>query len=437
MDAFLGQLRSSPPQQWNKLLSVDLAHASQQIATIQNSLTSVSQHQIEQSVENAHLNDDWTSLNPLVVSFLVFCKNVDPWSILQSHDLLLSFLNQLSIAFMNGQYGEQLCPLMAETVSYILPIMRRVDLVLDSVPGKNHKRLVFISTVLSKVFNHLRALKGSPKKRQLIIFIVNNLNKVYFIIGSPLLCANIFANVNLLELKFKKYPRAQQCEYRYILGRFYMIKNELYKAHYHLSWVFRNILRGQNRNLIRVLRYLLPVSLLIGKVPSKQVLSQFPELYAMYSPLVIHMSNGNEFEFQRHLFMNQHYFKSKSLLILLAQRSRILLYRNLFYKVFQGVDINRLRYDQLQIALMVSLRSSEVQRNVFGDQYLYQTLNEDVDYAFVQNVCSSLIENDMIKGNVMASAKLVVLSKANPFPDVYGNVASKFGISGSEKWMDK
>ena len=435
MDALLSNLRTNDPKVLCGLLSVDLRSHSYQIASVQSSLRSVDASQIKSHVEQYHLNDDWSSFEPLVVSYLLLCKDVDPWSILQSHDLYLSFFNALSMAFMNSQYGESLCPLFQETVGHIIPMVKRVDLVLNRLDGKKNKRLVFVSTVLSRVFNHLRALKGSPRKKELIIFIVNHLNSVYFTIGNPLLCANIFANVNLLELKFQRFPMSQQVQYRYILARYYIIKNQLSKAHHHLSWSFRHCLKGST-NLIRILRYLVPVSMLIGKNPSKQVLMRFPELQAMYGPLVIHSINGNQFEFQRHLFLNQHYFKSRGLLVLLSQRSRILLFRNLALKVFQTCDVNRLPYAKLQVAFAKSLRTSTEQSSTFGNQALYQTLNEPVDLAFVQNVCCSLIENDMVKGNVVASSRLVILSKSNPFPSVYANYTSKYGINGNEKWMD-
>jgi hypothetical protein len=435
LSSFFENLRTKDPHQLSQTLSINLTHSSQQISQLQNVLYTLDEANISQLVENQHLNDDWSQFRLLVTSYLVLCKHIDPWSILKSHDLLLSFFNQLSMAFMSTAYGELLCSLMKDTVSYIVPMMKKLDLVLNSIKGKKYKRLTFISTVLSKVFNHLRSLKGSPVKKTLIIFIVNHLNTVYFIIGSPLLCANIFANVNLLELKFDRYPKGQQVEYRYILGRYYIIKDQLYKAYYHLSWSFRNMIRGSD-NLTKVLRYLIPVSLLIGRIPSKNVLEAFPELNRMYGPLIIHLMNGNHIGFQLHLFHNQNYFKSRGLLILLAQRAKIMIFRNLFLNIYKLNDINRLSYDQLQLALMKSIRSKEEQLNTFGNQYMYQIMNEQVDYAFVQNVCCSLIENDLIKGNVVASAKLVILSKANAFPPAHETYEVKFGIAHNEKWMD-
>lgn len=436
MDDLFQRLKTRDATQLAQTLSINLEHASPRISQLQNALESRSDSQVSTLVEQQHLNDDWAQFEPLVTSYLLLCKHIDPWSILKSHDLLLSFFSQLCSAFMNTQFGELLCPLVVDTLVYINPMMSRLDLILDSLPGKKHKRLIFVSTVLSKVFNHLRSLKGSPKKKQLILFIVNKLNRVYFTIGSPLLCANIFANVNLLELKFSQYPRAQQVEYRYILGRYYVAKDQLYRAYYHLSWSFKNMLRGSDQNLMKVLRYLIPVSLLIGKLPSRAVLQRFPELDSMYAPLAYHLQKGNHFAFQQHLFEHQSYFQSRGLLILLAQRSRILLFRNLFAQVFSIGDNNRLLYAHLQVALQRSIRSSEEQTRTFGNQFMFQILNETVDLAFVQNVCSSLIENDMIRGNVIASARLVVLSKTNAFPDVYTSYQQKFGVSGSERWMD-
>ncbi|KAH3675662.1 hypothetical protein WICMUC_002579 [Wickerhamomyces mucosus] len=426
---------------FNDLLSIDLNKESTiiGISNLQNDLIGQNDDQITQVIESLNLFDgDWGAFNSLAIDYLKLCRDFDPWSILKSHDLFLQYYNSLTISLLNNQFGNNLAILMFETTKYLVPLMKRLDVILNAnVKGKQFKRLIFLSTNLTKLFNHLRALKGQSQKKKLIIFIVNNLNKIYFIISNPLLCANIFANMNLANLKLHGFPKSQQVEYRYILGRFYLIKNQLHRAYHHLNWSFQNSNSNEYENNIKILRYLIPTSLLVGKIPSKRLLSKFPEFQQLYIPLIRHLVNGNHFEFQQHLKQNESYFKSKKLLILLAQKSKIIIFRNLFSKVTGLTNaVSRLYFSHLQLALMKSIRSSQEQISEFGDQYMYQLLNESIDFSFVENIAVSLIENGLIRGNNIPHMQLILIPKTNTFPDIFQSYSKAYPIPNNESWMD-
>jgi len=449
LQSFLGNVKSisidsqsnDVSSQLGGLLSINLSNqnVTSQVANLQVELQQSVGLDLDQLVEDqGFFEGDWIPFNSLVVSYLKFARDLQPTSILQSHDLLLNFYNDLSIAFLNNSFGNHLSVLMYETTKIIVPMMKRIDYFLNlQNNGKKFKRLIFVSTLLTKVFNHLRALKGHSNKKLLIIFIVNNLNKIYFIINSPLLCANIFANMNLLNLRFKQYPKSQQIEYRYILGRYYMIKNQFYKSYYHLRWSYVNSNKfNDNKNTIRILKFLIPISILVGKLPSAQILNLTPHFQTYYAPLVKFLMNGDYLRFQTHLFQHQFFFKTSFSLVLLSQRSRILIFRHLFYNIFKITQSTRFSYDELRIALIKSIGSPQQQSQIFGNQYMYQIMNETIDDAFVENVCVSLNENELIKGNILSRARVLVLSKREPFPDIHSTYSRKYGPSSTESWMD-
>ena len=449
LDSFLGNVKSltfdcaktDVSTQLGSLLSINLSNQSiaSQIASLQIELQS-NQLDIDQLVEQqSYFDGDWNAFTSIVISYLKFVKDVEPNSILKSHDLLLNYYNDLSIGFLNNSFGNHLSVLIYETTKILVPMMKKIDKYLNLLNnGKKFKRLIFISTILTKIFNHLRSLKGDSNKKKLIIFIVNNLNKIYFIINSPLLCANIFANMNLLNLHFNKYPKSQQIEYRYILGRYYMIKNQLYKAYHHLNWSYMNSHKVYNtQNTIRILRYLIPISILIGKIPSLQILNISIEFQQNYIPLIKYLKQGNHLQFQKTLYDNQLYFKSKFILILLIQRSKVLIFRNLFYKIMTITQSTRFSYDELATSLLKSIGTQQQQSQTLGDDsIMYQILNEPIDDLFVENVCVSLIENDLIRGNVLSRARTLVLSKKEPFTDIPMVFKRKFGVNSSENWMN-
>ncbi|CCH46655.1 PCI domain-containing protein 2 [Wickerhamomyces ciferrii] len=449
LDHFLNEVRSASvnsigrdgSEQFANLLSVNLTthQTAVRVSTLQKELQANQSLDLDKLVESQNYYDnDWLPFNSIVVSYLKFCRDINPRSILQSHDLLLYFYNDLSIAFLNNTYGNHMSKLMFETTKYLVPMMKRVDFFLNlQNNGKKFKRLIFVSTILTKVFNHLRSLKGQSNKKQLILFIVNNLNKVYFTINNPLLCANIFANMNLLNLKLSQYPKAQQIEYRYILGKYYMIKNQFTKAFHHLQWSYMKSSKIANeKNTLRILRLLIPVSLLTGRIPSKQALSISPEFQQHYYPLIKYLLTGNHIGFQKYLFDNQEYFKNKLLLIPLAQRSKILIFRNLLFNIMMWTQSTRFSYDQIGTTLRLSIGSPQQQSQLFGDQYLFQIINEPIDDSFIENVCVSLNENGMIKGNVLSRARTLVCSKKEPFTNIPAVYDRLFGPSSNEKWMD-
>lgn len=64
----------------------------------------------------------------------------------------------------------------------------------------------------------------------------------------------------------------QQLKYRYYLARYYLIKYQLIESFNHLQWCLVNTSSLKNQKL--TLELLLPVSLILGKIPNFNYLSQ-------------------------------------------------------------------------------------------------------------------------------------------------------------------
>lgn len=97
----------------------------------------------------------------------------------------------------------------------------------------------------------------------------------------------------------------------------------------------------------------------------------------------------------------------------------------------------RFSYDELATSLSKSIGTQQQQSQTLGDDsIMYQILNEPIDDLFVENVCVSLIENDLIRGNVLSRARTLVLSKKEPFTDIPMVFKRKFGVNSSENWMN-
>ncbi|KAH3677570.1 hypothetical protein WICPIJ_008977 [Wickerhamomyces pijperi] len=435
---------------FDKLLSIDVINNEEtvhQIAQLQPFLQSLNDQQIESRIKSMNLFDrDWGAFTLLAISYLKLVRDFNPSSILRSHDLFLIYYNDLTVSLLNNQFGNSLAHLFKDTTRFLIPLMKRLDHMLnENVKGKRFKRLIFISTSLTKVFNHLRALKVMSEKKKMIVFIVNRLNMVYFTINNPLLCANIFANMNNMQnFKFSLFAKEEQVEYRYILARYYIIKNQLTKAYFHLNWCFVSNHSSSQVNALKILRYLIPVGLLIGRYPSKRFLQYIPELNEIYAPLCLHLKTGNFIGFQNHVQQYEDYFKSRKLLILLVQRSRILIFRNLIFNTFQLINSHRgnfrLLYDEIQAALNKSINGPSQTQN---SQSLYRldpsSQTVSIDDSLIENMIVSLIENNFLKGNNHTGLRTVILSRKEPFPNVfqqYMGIETANIATLKEAWMN-
>lgn len=419
------------------ILSVNMDSPStiQIISRLQSELQGLSDTQISQLVDQHDLfGGNWSNFGNFVASYLRLCRDLNPGSLLQSSNLLLYYVNDMCICFTNSRYGHQLNELVLQTLRYVLPLFTRIDLVLNVEHGKKFKRLTFVSTVLSKVFNYLRSVKsgsGSP----LLLFVVNELNKIYFRIGSPLLCSNILANLNQVSsLSLSQYPMAQQLEYRFILARYYLMKNQIVRSFDNLAWCYAHSLRLANdHNNIRILRYLIPMGLLVGKLPSPQLLDSIPEFRKYFRNLVRHLRNGDHCNYQLELLLHQHYFRQHGLLFLLQQQARIVIFRNLLLNVSKMTAMTtKMPFSVLETAVRLSIGDE----TRFGTSHSYKVVNNSQisPLQIVENVCISLIDNNLLKGSLAVKNRLLVLSRTNPFPPVYETLAQAFPYK-EEPWM--
>jgi hypothetical protein len=452
----LGSIAASSTQKGTgealaRLLSVDISldETAQTVSSLQAELQAHDNDSIANLVQSENLFDgDWPAFGGLVESYLKLCRDIDPSSVLKSNDLLLVFFNDLTVSVMNNNFGNHLAKLLHHTTNYVFPLIRRLDLILNEhIKGKKFQRLIFLSTCLSKLFNHLRSLKGWNEKKSLILFIVNRLNKIYFIIDNPLLCANIFSNMNLLNLNFQNFPKLQQCEYRFILGKFYLIKHKLFKSYYHLNWVYTHLHQADEKNRLKVLRFLIPMSLLVGRIPSKHLISQYNEFHSTYKPSIIDLINGNYLGFQSSLFENQAYFQSHDLLIILSTKSKLIIFKNLLANILKtNISLSpndpnafKIPYSSISLALLKSIGTNEQQDHLFGTHHMFKFPIPESPQAqafFVENVCISVIENDLMKGNILSKIQILILSKKTPLPPVFELYQDKYGVSYDEKWMD-
>ncbi|XP_009890454.1 PREDICTED: PCI domain-containing protein 2 [Charadrius vociferus] len=207
-----------------------------------------------------------------------------------------------------------------------------------------------------------------------MLFLVNQLFKIYFKINKLHLCKPLIRAIDSSNLK-DEYSMAQRVTYRYYVGRKAMFDSDFKQAEEYLSFAFEHCHRSSQKNKRMILIYLLPVKMLLGHMPTVQLLKKYDLMqFAEVTKAV-----------------------SRCGIFLILEKLKIITYRNLFKKVYLLLKTHQLSLD----AFLFALKFMQV---------------DDVDIDEVQCILANLIYMGHIKGYISHQHQKLVVSKQNPFP---------------------
>lgn len=350
---------------------------------------------------------DWNTLVELCISYLQLARDVDPSNMDSCYILIIQFFTALSPAFSNFR-GPVLQGVLKNTARLAIEISKVQDKRDGTVARTN-----YVSTLLLKMFNTIRGEKLDPSnpsalsKKSILLVIGNLLCRAYYTLQSHASCANVFSNVDSSNIKFTDYPKSQLVEYRYFLGRFHLDRGQLVKAHSYLSWSFQNALSSSSNKRL-ILKILIPAAILLGKFPTPRLL-QIYNLTEVYLPLVNSAKTGNYSQFMRHIEGDfRPWFKKNRLLVLLKTRSKIPLFRMIFYQSWLALEKpSILSFRVLQRALELSTA---------GDAESIFSKEKDSGFVITENIAISLISQGYIKANIFTRSELIKLKLNGAFP---------------------
>lgn len=232
-------------------------------------------------------------------------------------------------------------------------------------------------------------------KRLGMLNLVNQLFKVYFRINKLHLCKPLIRAIESLTFK-DSFSLSQQITYKYFVGRKAMFDSDYKSADEYLTFAFENCHRSSKKNKCLILIYLVPVKILLGYIPSKQILEKYDLL--QFWELVQAVCQGNLLLLDQVIEKYETFF-IKSGIYLIVEKLKIVAYRNLFRKVYLILNTHQVPIEALQTAL-----------HLMG-----QT---DVDIDETQCIVANLIYDGKIKGYISQQHRKVVVSKQNPFPSL-------------------
>ncbi|AJU14884.1 Thp1p [Saccharomyces cerevisiae YJM1615] len=417
-------------------LTLNLSQNGREIAILQQQLTGFDDKQLETFVEQHPAMPNDTRFKIMCTSFLNYARDVDAWSAWSSSDLIFEFYQCLINCLINDNapHIEMLIPVATRETEFIINLAGKLDSFHLQLHTRSHQFLSHISSILSRLFNSIKPPRGNasstniPGKQRILLYLVNKLNNIYFRIESPQLCSNIFKNFQPKSMlaHFNEYQLDQQIEYRYLLGRYYLLNSQVHNAFVQFNEAFQSLLnlpltnQAITRNGTRILNYMIPTGLILGKMvkwgPLRPFLSQ--ETIDNWSVLYKHVRYGNIQGVSLWLRQNERHLCARQLLIVLLEKLPMVTYRNLIKTVIKSWTTewgqNKLPYSLIERVLQLSIGPTFEDPGA-QEITIYNGIHSPKN---VENVLVTLINLGLLRANCFPQLQLCVVKKTTMIQEI-------------------
>ncbi|KAJ9069996.1 COP9 signalosome (CSN) subunit [Entomophthora muscae] len=232
--------------------------------------------------------------------------------------------------------------------------------------------------------------------------VANELFCVYLKLKKLNLYKSIIRSLQAAGLpQVEEFPISQQITFHYYLGRYEFFNEDFAKSKVHLNSAFKMCPAHYAPQRRRILTYLLPVMLQTGRLPKPKLLDQFPQLSAIYRPIVSAVHQGYLVGVEKAIEANERYLLDKGVYLIL-EKTKDLACRELIrntYKIVGGES----RLDMTHTHRAFNISSEK-----------------ELDYNQVECQVAVLIYKKLIMGYISHERRVIVLSKVDPFPSLGG-----------------
>ncbi|KDD74904.1 hypothetical protein H632_c998p0 [Helicosporidium sp. ATCC 50920] len=274
--------------------------------------------------------------------------------------------------------------------------------------GKRGGKLGDCADQLRKGFAVSLQASGNPDKKLAALNIVNISIKIYFQLNTLRLCKNLIRTVESRQfLPFEQFPAAQRVTYKFYVGRLAVFDEDYKEAQDALEYALRRCHVSAARNRARILKYLLPVRMLLGVLPSPALMHKYQ--LEQYQPIAQAVRHGDLQLFDDTMELQQLRFIREGTYLLL-EKLRLAVCRRLLRAVHavHGRD-EPAKAAQIPLAWFQAALAVQARRRK-GD------LGVEMDMDEIECVCANLIYRKYIKGYISHKNKVMVVAKSDPFP---------------------
>lgn len=230
-------------------------------------------------------------------------------------------------------------------------------------------------------------------KRVGMICIINQLFKIYFRINKLHLCKPLIRALDNANV-FQQCTLAQKVTYNYYLGVKTLFDLRILEAEKLLDFVFANCHPNSRKNMRLTLIFLIPIKMLLGRMPSQQLLDKYD--LRQFTDIKRALVTGRIGDLDKAI-ESQSDFLWRYGIYLIIERLRPIALRNLFKKVAKCAKSHLVELELILNAVRM------VQPG-------------DIKIEEVHCMLSNLIYEGRIKGYLSIGHQKLVLSKTNQFP---------------------
>ncbi|CAM8938831.1 unnamed protein product [Rhodiola kirilowii] len=250
----------------------------------------------------------------------------------------------------------------------------------------------------------LKSVQGKGPKRVGALYVTCQLFKIYFKLGTVHLCRSVIISIELLEyLILRNFPEEIRSPTCIILGAWRFLMKILCnpEADYKLSYALKHCNPQRKNNIRMILKYLIPVKLSIGILPSDWLLQR----HNLYRDVVLALRRGDLRLLRQALQEHEDRFL-RSGVYLVLEKLELQVYQRLIKKIYiiqkqkDPVKAHQIKLEAIVKAL--------------------KWLDMDMDIDEVECITANLIYKNLIKGYFAHKSKVAVLSKQDPFPKLTG-----------------
>ncbi|KAJ3533384.1 hypothetical protein NM688_g7288 [Phlebia brevispora] len=202
----------------------------------------------------------------------------------------------------------------------------------------------------------------------------------------------------VVGLILKSYFRLTQSRIKYYLGMLEFLNEDYAKSEQEFTLAFYACHTDARKNQERILAYLIPLRILRGHLPSRELLNEFPVLDDLFSPFVAAIKKGDISTYDRLLEQHERRLVEMNLLLTL-ERGRELCLRCLFRRVW-----------------VVSDKSTRIPVSLFHSALRIAGMDVPSDEA--ECLVANMIYRGFIRGYISHEKQMVVLANKNAFPRI-------------------
>ncbi|EEF48057.1 enhanced ethylene response protein 5 [Ricinus communis] len=267
--------------------------------------------------------------------------------------------------------------------------------------GKSPEKLKAAGSFLMKVFG---VLAGKGSKRVGALYVTCQLFKIYFKLGTVHLCRSVIRSIETARIfDFEEFPKRDKVTYMYYTGRLEVFNENFPAADHKLSYALIHCDPQNEVNIRMILKYLIPVKLSIGILPSDGLLQKYN--LTEYENVVKALKRG-DLRLLRHALQEHENQFLRSGVYLVLEKLELQVYQRLLKKIYI-IQKNKDPSKAHQMKLEVIIKA-------------LKWLEMDMDLDEVECIVAMLIFKNLVKGYFAHKSKVVVLSKQDPFPKLNG-----------------